>query len=427
MSRRQLTFAIGTAIAVVLLVSWALLRSNAQKAASQEARTAPDTVSAVPTVLVTTVLSQELNRQLRLPGELQAYQDVALYSKVQGFVESITVDRGSVVKAGQALARLSAPELSSQQSEAAAKARAAQAQRSEGEARVLSVRAQGLEAEAKLAADEGTYKRLKAASATPGVVSGNELDIAERTVEADRARVRLWKESEKAAQSQAAALAETEKAYLDAARSMQTMESYLRITAPFDGVITERHSHPGSLVGPSGGPAAQPMLRIQQVSRLRLVVAIPETDVAGIVAGTKVSFSVPAFPGEAFTGVIERISHSLDVKTRTMAVELGVDNRSGRLSPGMYAEVAWQVRRPQASLFVPPSSVATTTERSFVILIRNDVAEWVDVKRGAAVTTPGGDLVEVFGDLAPGDKVAVRGTDELRAGTRVNVKEAQNK
>jgi len=101
------------------------------------------------------VVSQQFDQQLQLPGELQAYQDVALYPKVQGFVDWLEVDRGSVVKEGQLLARLIAPELTAQRREAAAKVQAAQAQR--------------LEAEAKLAADEDVYKRLKAAAAIPGV------------------------------------------------------------------------------------------------------------------------------------------------------------------------------------------------------------------------------------------------------------------
>jgi len=154
----------------------------------------PSTVSAstaaTPTVTTTTVISQELNREMRLPGELKAYEEVAIYPKVQSFVESISVDRGSVVKRGQLLARMSAPELSANRGEGEARAQAAQSQRLESESRVRSIREQRSEAMAKLASDEGTYRRLKKASETPGVVAGNDVDIAEKTVEADRARVR---------------------------------------------------------------------------------------------------------------------------------------------------------------------------------------------------------------------------------------------
>jgi multidrug efflux pump subunit AcrA (membrane-fusion protein) len=103
-----------------------------------------------------------------------------------------------------------------------------------------------------------------------------------------------------------------------------------------------------------------------------------------------------------------------------MAVELDVRNRDLRLGAGMYPEVQWPVRRPQPSLLVPPTSIVTTTERTFVVRVGNGVAEWVNVSRGARV----GDLVEVFGDLRAGDQIAIRGTDELRAGTRVTPKSA---
>lgn len=408
-------------LALIAAVATACRSSAQNQAAKTAASPAP---AQTPTINVTEVVSLEMNRQFRLPGELQPFQDVAIYARVPGFVEAINVDRGSVVRSGQLLARLRAPELDAQRSEAEARSRAAQSQRVEAAARVNSARAQRLEAEAKLAAEEATYQRLKAASATPGAVAGNDLEVAMRSTEASRARVQLWGENEKAAQAQLKALEENERALSEAARTSQNIEAYLRITAPFDGVITERNAHPGSLAGTAGGPSATPMLRLQQVSRLRLVVAVPESEVTGVTPGAKVNFTVPAMPGEQFTGVVRRVSRSLDVKTRTMPVELDVNNSSGRLAPGMFPEVIWPARRPRPSLFVPPTAIATTTERSFVIRVREGQVEWVDVKRGVAMNQPGGDLIEVFGDLAIGDQIAMRGTDELRQGTRVVAKKA---
>lgn len=380
--------------------------------------------AAPPTVTVAEVISQELNRQLRLPGELQAYQDVMLYPKVQGFIEWVGVDRGSVVRAGQLLVRLSAPEIGSQRNEAEAKVGGAQAQTLEAEARVSGVRAQRVEAEARLAASTATYNRLKSASTTPGVVSGNELENAQRQVEAEQARVQAYKDNERAMLAQVRALGENEAATRAAVRSAQSAENYLRIVAPFDGVITERNAHKGSLAGPAGAAASQPVLRIQQVARLRLVVAVPEAETAAVRAGTKVNFTVPAFAGETFAGTIARIGNSVDPKTRTMPIELDVGNVNRKLAPGMFPQVLWPSGRSRPSLLVPPSAVAVTTERTFVIRVREDIAEWVDVKRGVSVNQQGADLVEVFGDLAPGDQIALRGTDELRNGTRVQAKPA---
>src|SRR5262245_4989890 len=410
-----------TALGFILIV--AATTACRSGAVDQAAKTAASPAPAQkPTVTVAEVVSLELNRRLRLPGELQPFQDVAIFAKVPGFVEAINVDRGSVVKSGQLLTRLRAPELDAGAREAEARSRAAKSQLVEAAARVSSARAQRLEAEAKLAAEEVTYQRLKSASATPGAVAGNDVEVALRSVEAGRARVQLWGENEKAAQAQLKALEENERALSEAARTSQNIEAYLRITAPFDGVITERNVHPGSLAGAAGGQPATPMLRLQQVSRLRLIIAVPESEVAGIATGTKVNFTVPAAPGEQFTGVVRRISHALDAKTRTMPVELDVNNTSRKLAPGMFPEVVWPARRLRPSLFVPPTAVATTTERTFVIRVREGQVEWVDVKRGVARNEAGSDLVEVFGDLAPGDQIAARGTDELRPGLQVVVK-----
>jgi RND family efflux transporter MFP subunit len=132
-------------------------------------------------------------------------------------------------------------------------------------------------------------------------------------------------------------------------------------------------------------------------------------------------FTVAAYPGETFSGNVARIAHAVDEKTRTMTVELDVANADGRLAPGAFCQVKWAVRRTTPSLFVPSGSVAATTERTFVIRIRNGKTEWVDVKTGLS----SGSLVEVFGALHAGDQVAARGTDELKSGSEVQIRAAK--
>jgi len=417
MNRRRLVLGAAALAVAVLIVSWSLVRTRAQKPPDQ---TASQAQSQTPTVIVTNVVSQELSRQVRLPGDLKAYQDVAIYPKIPGFVEWIGVDRGSVVKRGQLIARMAAPEVEAQSGEAASKAQAAHSQRLEAEARAGASKSQRVEAEAKLASDEATYRHLRGAAETPGVVAGNDVEVAEKTVEADRARVRTYQEGEKAAAAQVRAYVEAETAASSGAKSARDIQQYLRIVAPFDGVVTERNVHDGSLVGPASTSNGQPMVRIQQVSTLRLVAYVPEGDVASLEVGEEIHFTVPAYPGETFSGRVRRPAHAIDTKTRTMPIELDVNNSLSRLSPGMYAELRWPVTRPRPSTFVPPSAIAVTTERTFVVRIKNGKVEWVDVKRGAVM----GNLIEVFGDVGAGDQIAVRGTDELREGTQVNVKQA---
>jgi RND family efflux transporter MFP subunit len=196
--------------------------------------------------------------------------------------------------------------------------------------------------------------------------------------------------------------------------ALEEMMRYLKVSAEFDGVITERFAHEGSLVGPES-KGATPLFRLEQISRLRLVVAVPESMAGGIRRGVRVQFTVSAYPGRKYSGVVARPALSIDSKTRTMPVELDVANTAGRLTPGMYAEVAWPQGRGGSSLLVPAKAIKATTERMFVVRVSNGVAEWVDVRRGA----PDGDLVEVIGNLKPGDRIFERATDEVRPGTRI--------
>jgi len=346
-----------------------------------------------PEVDVTRVISQKLSTTVRLPGQLMAYEVVDVYPKVTGFVKRIGVDRGSKVTMGEQIALLEAPELVAQRAEAESKFQGAQAQ----------LAATG----AKLAADRATYQRMSAAAKTPGVVAGNDLEVAQKAVEADEANVEAVRKSAAAAE--------------DALRAVSQLEAYLKITAPFDGEVTARYVHPGALVGPAGGPGAMtPIVQIQTSHRHRLVVPVPEYDVAGIPAGTEVSFTVPAFPGREFRAPIARISRAVDVKTRTMPVELDVSDLHAELNPGTFCDVSWPVRRTYPTLFVPASAVANDLERTFVIRVRDNRADWVDVKTGATSEK----LIEVFGDLKEGDEVAVRGTDQLRSGTTVTPRSA---
>lgn len=328
------------------------------------------------------VVSRPVSRSVELPGEIEPYLSVPLHARVAGYVEKVLVDRGSLVKQGQLLVELSAPELESQIAER--------------ESRLESARSSRLEADARLSAATATWDRLKQAAATPGAIAANELVQAEKQVEAARALVRQLEQAAHAAEA--------------SVRASRDTEAYLRITAPFDGVVTERRVHPGALVGP-GADAV--LLVIEQLSRLRLVVAVPEEHTGAIARGARVEFRAPAYPGRVFTGSVARLAHVLDPKTRTMAVELDVANREGLLAPGMYPAVRWPVRRERPALLVPKTSVVTTTERTFVIRERAGRAEWVDVKKGAAE----GELVEVLGALQPGDRVVRRATDEVRDGS----------
>jgi membrane fusion protein, multidrug efflux system len=312
-------------------------------------------------VHVVPVQSQTLDEIISLPGELLPFLSVDLSPKITGIVESVNVDRGTMVKKGEVLIQLVAPELHTQ----------------------------SLEAESRLRAAEISYARLQKAASTPGIVAGNELELAQHNQEALEARL----------------------------HSLQEMENYLEIQAPFDGMITERNIHPGAVVGPDGEAGKHtPLLRLEQVSHLRLIVPVPEIYTGSIVKGATVTFTVPAYPQETFSGVVARISQSIDHKTRSMPCEIDVMNKDQRLAAGMFPEVQWPVRRPAPTLFVPTTAVVTTTEDIFVLRVKENLVEWVSVRKGSR----SGSMMEVFGALHPGDLVVARGTEEIRPGTRVS-------
>jgi len=317
-----------------------------------------------PVVEVAPVVEQRLDTTVRLQGELSPYESVALHSRVQGYVAEVLVDRGSVVRKGQSLLRISAPDMV--------------AERAEAESQAL--------------AESSTLESLKGASTTPGAVAKHDLEIAAAKVAASRSRV----------------------------EALRALESYLVLSAPFDGIVTERNVHPGAFVGPPASGAV-PLLRVEQVSRLRLTVAVPEANVGAVTPGAKAEFIVSAWPGERFSGTIARVSHLIDSKTRTMPVELDIVNADSRLAAGMFADVMWPVRRSTASLWVPATAFVQTAERSYVDRVRGGAVEIVPLRRGVAV----GNLLEVVGPLERGDLVLVRGSEELRDGTRVVAKPAQ--
>jgi membrane fusion protein, multidrug efflux system len=317
---------------------------------------------------------------------------VDVYPKVTGFLDTIRVDRGSRVHAGELIIRLSAPELL--------------AQRAQAEATVQGAEAQLSSAKAKLASDQGTYVHLAAAAQTPGVVAGNDLQIAEQTATADKAQVEAVSKNVHAAH--------------DALRAVTQLESYLEIRAPFDGVVTLRNLHPGALVGPASGQAgAQAIVQIENIGRLRVVVPVPEAYVAGVREGQQATFSVPAYPGRTFSAPIARISHDINQNTRTMQVELDFHNPDALITPGTFANVEWPIQRAYQTLFVPATAIATDLQRTFVIRVRQGKAEWVDVKNGFTVNAK----TEVFGDLQSGEIVVRNATDSIRPGTAVEARE----
>src|SRR5712672_2054150 len=369
-------------VALLLSLSIVGCTGKAKPAASKQPETDAQTVEVVP------VAAQKLATVFTLPAQLVPFQTVDIYAKVTGFVDMIRVDRGSRVHKGELIIRLSAPELVAQRAQAESALRAAESQ--------LTT------AQAKLASNKGTYQHLAAAAQTPGVVAENDVMVASQTVSADQGLVQ-------SAESNVAVAR-------DALRSLAQLESYLNIHAPFDGIVTTRNLHPGALVGPASGQSGtMPIVQVADTAHLRLVVPVPEAYVGEMQVGQQVAFTVPAYPGETFHAPIARISHDVELNTRTMPVELDVHSTDGRLSPGSFSSVQWPVHRAATTMFVPASAVTNDQQRTFVERVRTGKTEWVDVVTGLSVNGN----IEVFGDLKPGDEVIRNATDAIRPGQQV--------
>lgn len=303
---------------------------------------------------------------IRLPAQLAAYQEVSIFPKVNGYVKDILVDIGSKVSKGSLLMVLQAPEL---------------------EQAVLQAKERYAKANADYLIDKERSERLQEAAKTAGAISPIDISTAKAKMEADMA------------------LSNAEKANW---QMQQTMMSYLRVTAPFDGVITERNVSTGALVNATD--KTKPMLELKQVEHLRLQVDIPEAVASTLKNGDSISFYVNAFQGRKMTGIVARKSNNVNAQFRTERIEIDVMNKDGNLVPGMFADVQLKSSGDANAMFVPKSAVVTSTERKYVLLLKDGKVKKVDVSTGNASA----DKIEIYGNLQVGDKVIAVANDEIK-------------
>ena len=363
-----------------------------------------------PNLTVVPVVAKTLFREDQLPGEIEAYQDVLIYPKIKGFVKSINVDRGSVVKKGDLMVTMYAPEFLADRNEALAQVAATKAAVAVEESELEELKAALKKSQANLLADQSTYQRVYTASLVPGVIADNDVVQWAQSVEADRQDVNSLMKRVNAKDHELSMRKEELAAKIRGYESFSDFASYLEIPAPFNGYVTERRMHVGSFVGPDGTGAYPPICRIKQLDLLRIVAPVPEIDTAGVVVGSEVQFTISAFPGRRFVGTVARISNNLDKATRTMPVELNFLNPKYEVLPGMCCKVYWPTRRRENSLFVPVSAVISTPLDTYVCKVSDGRVEWVSVRKGQIM----GDQVEVFGGLKEGDLVAREGNEELQ-------------
>ncbi len=324
-----------------------------------------------PHFQLATIEERSVEQAVKLPAQLAAFEQVSIFPKVNGYVTSVLVDVGSHVRQGQLLMVLEAPELV----QAAAQAREKYAQ---------SI--------ADYTISRENYERLKEASRTPGAISPMDLSTGKAKTVAD------------------SALANSAANW----QLQEAMKAYLEVRAPFTGVITIRNVHPGALVDASN--KSIPMLELKQVDHLRLQVDIPETIAATLRNEDTLAFYLSALPGKRMTARIARKSMNINSEYRTERVEADVFNRDETLSPGMYADVVFDSKGNRNALSVPVSAVVTSTERKYVVVIRQGLTVKVDVSTG----NESNKRVEIVGAVQAGEKVIAPANDEIKEGVAVN-------
>ena len=353
--------------------------------ASSDNKTTAAKEPEVQQIAVTTVQELQPSKRVMLPGELKPWNRVNMYAKVKGFVRDISVDRGTMVRKGQVLARLDAPEVISELSQAQAQVQAQEATLVE---QITRARASRL-----------TYNRLIQTAKTEGAVSANEIDQALARMQGDSAMVAVARGTVQAARSNYQAKTE--------------IRQYLTITAPFDGMVIERNISPGALVG--AGDSGKPLFVLEDSRTLRLTVAIPETFANQLQTKSAISFTVNAMPNRHFNAKLARSAQSLVEENRAMMAEFDVANPGHELKAGMYAEVTMPIERTGKTMFVPTTSVVSSSEKMFVIKVNDNRAQWVSVQKGNVLDS----LVEVFGNVQPGMTVVKKASEEIRDGQEV--------
>ena len=197
------------------------------------------------------------------------------------------------------------------------------------------------------------------------------------------------------------------------ARAKQQLLDYLTIRAPFNGVITQRNTDPGNLVGGNNGV---PLLVIENNQKLRLKVPVPEALTGSSVAENAVTFKVEPFPATLFNADFYRRARSIDPDTRTEMWEFIVHNQKGELNAGLFAEIQLHIQRTGGSMWVPQSAVLTTLRRKAVGKVVEGKLKWVEVKTGMKNES----TVEVFGALDAGDHILLQPNEEMTEGMPIN-------
>lgn len=362
------------ALVVLLLVGFAVFYGIHSRSSSDRKLEQATERAAIPTVSVVHPLTGSKAQEVVLPGNTQAFIDTSIYARTNGYLKQWFVDIGAHVRQGQLLAVIDAPEVDQQLQQAQADLKTAQA--NQQLAQTTNVRWQALVAK--------------------HAVSQQEADQMA---------------SDYIAKQAATAASEAN------VRRLQQLQSYERVIAPFDGVITARDTDVGSLI--DAGSSAEPheLFHLDQVDKLRIFVSVPEAYADSVRDGAQVDITQDADPGQVLQGTITRNSNAISQTSRTLNVEVDVNNANGRLLPGAYVFVHMKLPGGANTVTIPSNTLIFRSQGLQVGVVRNGHVQLVPITIGHDF----GNTVEVTSGITPQDEVILDPSDSLISGEPVEV------
>lgn len=334
--------------------------------------------TSIDSAVVFLLQKDTVNKQLNFPAELIPLERAEIFAKTSGYISVLKVDIGDKVSKGQILAVLDAPETVANFAQASADIQTARS---------------------KYLGSLDAYERIFNAAKVDGTIAAGELEKARSQMLADSASLN-------AARSRTNAYAQ--------------LKDYLTIRAPFSGIVTQRNVDPGTLVSTGN---TKPMLTIENINKLRLRVAVPEAYTAATSETLGVDFTVDAQPDITYQAKLSRKAGAINLANRTETWEFLFENKNNQLKSGMFANAILKLGRKAPTFLVPSAAVVTNLEIRFVIRLKEGKAEWIDVRSGINLR----DKIEIFGNLAEGDTLLARATDEIRSGTMLVPKVLKNR
>jgi RND family efflux transporter MFP subunit len=377
--RKRRSWRLATLTATVVAVGGAIFARFADRVDAEEKLARTTLEAAVPSVTVIHPQAGAPNQEIALPGYTQPFTDAPVYARTSGYLKAWRFDIGAHVRKGDLLAEIDTPEVDQQ---------------------LRQARGDLATAQANLQLAVITAKRNEDLLKTRSV-STQDRDNANGALAADKAIV----------QSNEGNVARLEQ-----------LQSYERVYAPFDGIITARNTDIGALIDAGANSPSKELFHLAAIDTLRVYVAVPEPYSSAAQPGGTASLTLDEFPGESFHGRLVRNANAIDLSSRTLLVEVDVDNPAGRLLPGAYTSVHLSLPSTVQSVTAPANTLLFRKEGLRTAVVRNGRAQLVPVTIGRDY----GEQVEILSGLQSTDEVIVDPSDSLIAGTVVRIADSKS-